>query len=129
MKHIDSEQYTACHGIIHTASAAAGAAGAGLAQLPCSDNAVITPIQLAMTIGIGQVFGLELTESAAKAAMASMAGATIGRTLSQVLVGWVPGLGNAVKAATAASVTEALGWLLAKDFARQAAGFNAGRCT
>lgn len=120
MSYITPEQYAACHGIIHTASAAAAATGAGLAQLPCSDNAVITPIQLAMTVALGRVFGLELTESAAKAAMASMAGATVGRTLSQVLVGWLPGVGNAINAATAAGVTETLGWLLSEDFAQQA---------
>lgn len=119
MSYISSEQYAACHGVIHTASAAAAATGAGLAQLPCSDNAVITPIQLAMTVALGRVFGLELTESAAKAAMVSMAGATVGRTLSQVLVGWLPGVGNVINAATAAGVTETLGWLLSEDFARQ----------
>ena len=127
MGYINSEQYAACHGIIHTASAAAAATGAGLAQLPCSDNAVITPIQLAMTVALGRVFGLELTESAAKAAMVSMAGATVGRTLSQVLVGWLPGVSNVINAATAAGVTETLGWLLSEDFARQASWAYAGR--
>lgn len=121
MSCINRELYAACHGVIHSASAAAAATGAGLAQLPCSDNAVITPIQLAMTIALGRVFGMELTESAAKAAMVSMAGASVGRTLSQVLVGWIPGLGNAINAVTAAGVTETLGWLLAEDFARQTA--------
>ena len=126
MSYINPEQYAACHGIIHTASAAAAATGAGLAQLPCSDNAVITPIQLAMTVALGRVFGLELTESAAKAAMVSMAGTTVGRTLSQVLVGWLPGVGNVINAATAAGVTETLGWLLSEDFARQASWAYAG---
>ena len=54
-----------CHAIIHAASASASAIGAGLAQLPCSDTAVITPIQLTMTIALGRVHGLELSESAA----------------------------------------------------------------
>jgi uncharacterized protein (DUF697 family) len=127
MSCINPEQYAACHGIIHTASAAAAATGAGLAQLPCSDNAVITPIQLTMTIALGRVFDLELTESAAKAAMVSVAGASIGRTLSQVLVGWIPGLGNVINAATAAGITETMGWLLAEDFARQATCTCTGR--
>ena len=51
--------------IIHGASAAAGAAGAGLAQIPGSDNAVITPIQVAMIVAIGKVHGQELSKSAA----------------------------------------------------------------
>ena len=45
-----------CNGVIHAASAAAGAIGAGLAQIPCSDNALITPIQLTMTVSLGKIF-------------------------------------------------------------------------
>ncbi len=119
MSYMDPAQLAKCHAIIHSASASAGAVGAGLAQLPCSDNAVITPIQLAMTIGLGQVFGTELTESSAQAAVASVASAAIGRTVSQVLVGWIPVAGNIINACTAASVTEAMGWMLAENFARQ----------
>ena len=37
-------------------------------------------------------------------------------TASQVLVGWIPGIGNAINATTAAGITEAMGWLLAKEF-------------
>jgi len=33
-----------------------------------------------------------------------------------VAVGWIPGIGNAINAATAGALTEALGWLLAKEF-------------
>lgn len=114
-----NSQHDKCSAIIHTASVAAGGVGAGLAQLPCSDNALITPIQLTMTISLGQVFNLDIDESAAKAAVASMAGATIGRAVSQVLIGWVPGIGNAINASTAAAVTETLGWLIAKDFEKR----------
>ena len=73
-----------------------------------------------MTIALGKVFDLEFTKSAAKAAIASGAGVTIGRTASQVAVGWIPVTGNVVNATTAAAVTEALGWMLAEDFAKQA---------
>lgn len=121
MSHINAEQRAKCHAIIHSASASAGAVGAGLAQIPGSDNAVIVPIQIGMTIGLGRVFGIELSESAAKAAVASAAGTTVGRCISQVLVGWIPGVGNAINAGTAAALTESLGWMLAEDFARRAA--------
>lgn len=113
------EQKEKCHAIIHTASAAATAIGAGLAQVPGSDNALLTPIQLTMTIGLGKVFEIELTESAALAAIGSVAASTIGRTASQFLVGWIPGIGNAINAATAAALTESMGWLLADQFSRQ----------
>ena len=105
-----------CHAIIHTASVAAAGVGAGFAQVPGSDNALITPIQLTMTISLGKVFGKSLSESSAKAALGSVAASTIGRTVSQVLVGWIPGVGNAINASTAAGITESLGWLLAKEF-------------
>lgn len=114
-----ADQRSKCHAIIHTASASAAAVGAGLAQLPGSDNAAITPIQLAMTVSLGAVFGIQLTQSAAAAALASVAAATVGRAVSQVLVGWIPGLGNAINASTAAALTESVGWLLAKEFASQ----------
>ena len=124
MTHMTDTQKVKCHAIIHTASASAAAVGAGLAQIPGSDNAVITPIQLVMTISLGRVFGLELTESAAGAAVASAAAATVGRTASQFLIGWVPVAGNIINAGTAATITEAIGWLLAEGFASQAC--NAG---
>ena len=119
MTYMTDTQKAKCHAIIHSASASAAAVGAGLAQIPCSDNAVITPIQLTMTISLGRVFGLELTESAARAAVASVAAATVGRTVSQILIGWMPIAGNLVNAGTAATVTEAIGWLLAEEFASQ----------
>jgi len=117
MNSMTNEQRGKCHAIIHSASASAAAVGAGLAQVPCSDNAVITPIQLTMTVALGRVFGIELTDSAARAS--SAAAATVGRMTSQVLVGWLPIAGNVINACTAASVTEALGWILAEDFAQQ----------
>lgn len=116
-----NEQMILCNGIIHTASTAAAAVGAGLAQVPGSDNAIITPIQLGMAISLGQVFGIDLTECSAKAAVSSTAAATVGRSISQALVGWIPGLGNAINAGTAAALTEAVGWSMAKHFEKQSA--------
>lgn len=105
-----------CNGIIHGASVACGGVGTGLAQIPASDNAVIVPIQIGMIIGLGAVFDLNITESGAKSIIAS-AGATIaGRTVSQFLVGWIPGIGNVINTATAAGVTEAIGWIAVKNF-------------
>ena len=45
----------------------------------------------------------------------------MGRTASQVLIGWIPGVGNVINACTAATITETIGWLLAEDFAKEAA--------
>lgn len=110
------KQKKKCRGIIHGASVMAGGVGASMAQIPGGDNAVITPIQLAMTISLGTVFGKTITESTALAAVGSAAASTVGRAASQFLVGWIPGIGNAINAGTAASITEALGWFIAKEF-------------
>jgi uncharacterized protein (DUF697 family) len=44
-----------CHAIIHIASTATAAVGAGLAQLPGIYNAVIVPIQAGMILSLGAV--------------------------------------------------------------------------
>ena len=111
-----SREKALCNGIIHSASLSAGGIGAGLAQVPGSDSLLITPIQLTMAISLGKVFGLNLDQSAAKAAVSSAVATTVGRTVSQVLIGWIPGVGNIVNAATAATITEAIGWIMANEF-------------
>ena len=118
-----NEEQKLCHGIIHTSSLAAGAVGAGFAQIPTSDNLLITPIQLSMTVALGKVFGITMSQSSAKAALASAIGATVGRTISQVFLGWIPGVGNVINATTAATVTEAIGWALALEFERQSLSY------
>lgn len=119
MSKMSSRHYAKCHAIIHSFSAGAAAVGAGLAQIPGSDSAILVPLQIAMTISLGQVFGISLTEGAAKAALATTATSMVGRAASQVLVGWIPGIGNIINASTAAAVTETAGWVLANDFARE----------
>lgn len=111
-----SEQKKKCHAIIHAASVSAAGVGAGLAQIPFSDNAVIVPIQVAMVVSLGKVFGMSITESAAMSALTTAAASTAGRGLSQILVGWIPGVGNAINASTAAAITEAAGWVIANEF-------------
>jgi len=114
-------QRAACHTAIHTASVACAAVGAGLAQLPCSDNLIITPIQLTMSVALAKVFNLELEQGAHKAAIASATASAVGRAATQVAVGWFPLFGNVINATTAASLTEAVGWIIAKDFEKRAA--------
>lgn len=109
-------QRTECHAIIHTASAACAAIGGGLAQLPLSDAVPITAAQVTMVIGLGKVFNKSITESGAKAIMAGISGAAVGRFVSQCLVGWIPMIGNAINATTAAGITETLGWKVADKF-------------
>lgn len=114
---LTDSQLKACHAIIHSASVAAGGVGTGLAQIPLADTAVITPIQVAMITSLGSVFEIHITEGVAKGIIGSVAAAFVGRSVSQVLIGWIPGIGNAINTATAAGITEAVGWVAVKHFA------------
>ena len=116
-----SREISLCNGIIHSASAAAAVIGGGLAQVPTSDSLIITPIQLTMAVSLGKVFGITLDQSAAKATVASATATAVGRAASQVLIGWLPGVGNIINATTAATITEAIGWTMAKEFESQKA--------
>ena len=98
------------HGIIHTASGAAAAVGAGLAQIPGSDAPVLAGIQTTMIFAVADEHGVMVTKAGAADLLLTFTSTVVGRGLSQVLVGWVPGLGNVINASTAAALTEAVGW-------------------
>lgn len=114
-----AEEKSRCHRIIHTAAVSAAGVGAGMAMMPGADVPIIIGIEVTMTIALGGVFGVSLTESAAKSIVLSTAGTIAGRGISQGLVGWIPGLGNVINASTAFGVVEALGWAVANDFANK----------
>lgn len=105
-----------CHVIIHGAASSGAATAAGMAQLPGADAPVLIGIEISMTIALGAVFGISLTESAAKSIVLANLAAYAGRGISQVLVGWIPGLGNMINAGTALTLIETMGWAIAKDF-------------
>ena len=111
-------QQRVCTGYLLGGWTVCGGIGAGLAQIPGSDNAIVVPIQIAMIISLGAVFGVKLTESAATSASGSATATLVGRGLSQALVGWIPVIGNAINAVTAAGVTEAIGWAVVASFDR-----------
>ena len=102
--------------IIHPASIAAGTVGAGLAQIPLSDSLIIAPIQIGMIIGLGAAFGISVTEGAAKGILTGAAASFIGRGLSQLLVGWIPVVGNTINISTAVAVTQSIGWIAVRHF-------------
>ena len=122
------EQSTKCHAIIHTATVAAAAVGAGLAQLPFADAIPITAAQITMITSLGVVFDIPLDEAAAKAFRKGLMGALGGKAIAKQipklpgkrLVGMIPFFGNAVNAATAVAITEKLGWAAAEKFDREA---------
>ncbi len=88
-----------------------------MAQLPGLDAPVLMGIEITMTISLGSVFGVDLDESGAKSIVLATIGTIAGRGISQVLVGWIPGIGNIINAGTAAGIIEVMGWAVANDFA------------
>lgn len=105
--------------IIHVFAAVAGGVGFGLAQLPGSDAPVLVALQTAMILALADRHHVSLTRAAAAEIALTMAATMIGRGLSQLLLGWIPALGNAMNGLTAAAVTEAVGWFAIRWFRRQ----------
>ncbi|MBV5340621.1 MAG: hypothetical protein J0665_13875 [Deltaproteobacteria bacterium] len=107
------------HAIIHTASVTAGGIGAGLAQLPGADMPALAALQTAMIIAIGHEHGCEITKANAKSILLTFPASYGGRALSQFLVGWIPGYGNAINASTAITITETIGWAADSYFEKE----------
>ncbi len=63
-----------------------------------------------MIVAIGAEHGAPVSKSAAAELILPFSAAVFGRGASQLLLGWLPGLGNVLNAATAAALTEAIGW-------------------
>jgi uncharacterized protein (DUF697 family) len=95
---------------IHLAALAAAGIGGGLAQLPLADAMPLAAVQIGMLHSIARAHGHRLTDATAEVLLATFTAMVVGRTASQLLIGWVPGFGNVTNAATAASITEAIGW-------------------
>lgn len=105
------------HVLIHAAATAAGGVGAGLAQLPGADAPVLATLQTTMITSIADIHGVAVGRAAAADLLLTFAATVAGRSITQLLVGWMPGVGNAINAATAAALTEAVGWLADGYFA------------
>ncbi len=110
------DQRAKCHVIIHAASVSGAGVAAGMAQVPFSDIPVLIGIEVTMVISLGAVFGVMVSRSAATSFITAYVGKKVGVAVFKGLIGWVPGLGNAVNAGTAAAMIEVLGWAVASDF-------------
>jgi Uncharacterized protein/domain associated with GTPases len=113
---MDDVQKKRCRAIIHGASAAAAAVGAGFAALPVPDACVLVPLQTAMVVSLGKVFDRSITEASAKALVGSSLAKEVGQAGARFFVGKVPVVGQAANAVIAAGLTETLGWVAAREF-------------
>ncbi len=102
--------------IIHVASAAAG--GVGLIPIPFSDALAIAPIQAGMIYKMNDAFGVKMKDSVAASLITGLLGVTavvqVGRTLVNGLLKFIPGVGSVAGGATAAVITEGIGFAYLK---------------
>jgi len=106
--------------IIHAFASSAAAVGAGLAQLPGSDAPALVALQSAMILALASDRDVPIGVVAATEMVLGASATVTGRLTSQWLVGWMPGWGNALNAATAAAVTEVVGWAAVRFFESRA---------
>lgn len=84
-----------CHGIIHTATAAAGAATGVLGIFPMInlfDSVPITGAQISMILGLGNAFGLNMVKCTGTALTSGLLAMQAGRIAASGLVGLIPGI-------------------------------------
>jgi Uncharacterized protein/domain associated with GTPases len=106
-----------CHVIIHKTSIAGASIAASMAQIPGTDLMPLTGIMISMTIELGIIFGLKLTESEAKSIVGSLLSPSItGRGITQFTLGWIPIIGNILNSSTAMRIITKLGWEVANNF-------------
>lgn len=110
---LSDEQLKKCSMIIHGASLACSAAGA--IPIPIADAIPISAGQISMVIALGKVFHRDISSSAANAIIAACASSLVGRSFVKM----IPVVGWGISAAVAAGITEALGWTVTVDFAKQ----------
>ena len=65
-RNMTTDQTIKCNVAIHTGAAAAAAIGAGLAQLPGSDNIALIAVQITMAIALGKVFDIQVSDTAGR---------------------------------------------------------------
>lgn len=111
---ITQKERKKCQAIIHTTSLAAGAIGAS--KIPGSDIVIISAIQGAMILALGNVLNVSVTKNSAKEMAKTFMIGKIGKGMTGFFLQALPVLGNAVNAAVAITLTEMLGWDTVKEF-------------
>ena len=111
-KLMTKDQILKCNVAIHTATIAAGASGA--IPIPVADAVPMSAAQITMVIALGAIFNQKISESTAKGLLGAAASTFAGREIIKLIpiAGWI------ASAATAAAVTEVIGWTIAVDFAK-----------
>ncbi|GAA6994649.1 hypothetical protein ID0109_00260 [Helicobacter pylori] len=104
-----------CKTIIHVASGTAGAAG--LIPIPFSDALAIAPIQAGMIYKMNDAFGMDLDKSVGTSLVAGLLSVTAigqGARAFVNMIKFAPVLGSVAGGATAAVITEGIGFAYLK---------------
>lgn len=105
-----------CKTIIHVASGLAGTAGAS--PIPFSDMPLIAGVQTGMIYEMNDAFEVSLGKSAAPTFITGILGVTavaqVGRTLVNGFLKFIPVVGSVAGSATAAVITEGIGFAYLK---------------
>jgi len=107
------------------ATATTAAAGAGAVPIPLSDAAVIIPIQVTMIASLAGLYGLR--EEAVKQSALPFVARLAGVFLATSLLKLIPGLGSAINATIAATLTGAMGLYVKSNFEESAIAKIEGR--
>lgn len=111
---LTKDEKVKCNAIIHSFSTAAGAMG--MIPIGPADTFMITPTQITMIVSLGAVFKIPKAENAAKSILSGLALSNGGRFVAATLLNFLPIWGWLIKGATAASLTEAIGWAAVAHF-------------
>ncbi len=111
-KLMTEDQIGKCNIAIHSAAMATGAFG--VIPIPVVDAIPMSAVQVTMVFAIGKIFGQKITDSTAQGLLGAAASTFVGRELFK----FIPGVGWITSAGIAAGVTEAMGWIVAVDFAK-----------
>lgn len=109
------QEALSCHAIIHSAAIACGAVA--FVPVPVADTIPITSAQVGMVVALGKVFNNKISKSDAMVLLKTLAAPLAGRSVSKIILAFVPGVGWGINGAVAFSITEILGWTVANDFA------------
>ncbi len=110
---------------IVTTAVTAAAAAAGAIPIPLSDAAVLIPIQITMIASLAGLYGLK--QEAVKQSALPFVAKLVGIFTASSILKLIPGLGSAVNATVAGTLTAAMGMFVSSNFEAAAIAKVKGR--
>lgn len=96
------------------ASAVAASAAVGATPIPFADAAILVPGQLAMIAQITNIYGINYGDTVAKGLVSQLVVTQVGKSAVSQLTKLIPGLGSAINAGVASTITGSLGFAISE---------------